>query len=182
MMAPAMDTRPDERLPYLELARQRARVARSVQPDSLQRLAAIAPGRSDLDVEMKFDLDAQGRPWVSGSANVVLAATCQRCMEQFDHDMAVRFELCIVRDPTLASTLASEIDVLVADSDSVAVADVVEDELILELPDRLCTETPCPYAPALAYPAEPGGNGGEPESAGKDESNPFRVLSVLKQR
>lgn len=173
MMAPAMSTRPDERLPYLELARQGARVERTVQARSLERLAAIAPGRGDLRVEMRFRLDAHGRPWVSGSAQVTLAATCQRCLESFDTEMQGEFELCIVRDPELASTLANEVDVLVADDDAVTVADVVEDELMLGLPERLCTQTPCPYAPTLNYPAL------EQESEAPAD-NPFRVLSALK--
>lgn len=173
MMAPAMNTRPDERLPYLELARQGARVVRSVQPAELTRLNDIAPGRGALQVEMAFHRDQDGRPWVSGSARVVLAPTCQRCLEQFDYDMEAGFSLCIVRNPELASTLAEEVDVLMADDDSVTIADVVEDELILSLPERLCTQTPCPYAPALVYPA-----GAEEES----RDNPFSVLSVLKQR
>jgi uncharacterized protein len=169
-----MSTRPDERLPYLELARQGARVERSVQAGTLRRLADIAPGHDELRVEMTFDLDEHGRPRVSGTASVVLEATCQRCLEQFDHDLHVDFELCIVRDPELASTLTSECDVLMAEADAVSVADVVEDELILGLPERLCTEAPCPYAPAMAYPAD---DAGEPPG-----DHPFRVLSVLKQR
>ena len=173
MMAPAMNTRPDERLPYLELARQGARVERSVQAARLTRLADIAPAEGPLHVEMSFHLDEQRRPWVTGSCDVVLAATCQRCLEQFDHRMKVDFELCIVTDPDLASALADEVDVLLAEGDAVGIADIVEDELILSLPERLCTESPCPYVPALEYPAE----GGE-----APRENPFQVLSVLKQR
>jgi uncharacterized protein len=168
-----MNTRPDERLPYLELARQGARVVRSVQADELTRLAEIAPGRGALNVEMSFDLDAQGRPWVAGSARVVLEATCQRCLEQFDHAMQADFALCIVQDPDVASALAEDVDVLVADLETVTIAAVVEDELILGLPERLCRETPCPYAPVLEYPA------GEVTEPSHD--NPFQVLSVLKQ-
>jgi uncharacterized protein len=169
-----MNTRPDERLPDLELARQGARVVRSVQAGELTRLADIAPGRGVLNVEMSFDLDAQGHPWVTGSAHVVLEATCQRCLEQFDHPMQADFALCIVQDPDLASALADEVDVLVADTDTVTIATVVEDELILSLPERLCSETPCPYLPALEYPAG--------ESTEPSHDNPFQVLSVLKQQ
>ena len=169
-----MTTPPDERLPYLDLARQGARVSRSVQPERLRRLDGIAPGRGPLHVDMTFDLDGHARPWVSGTVEVTVAATCQRCLEQFDHQMRERFELCITRDPEQASELAAEADVLVVEADAVSVADVVEDELILGLPERLCTETPCPHAPAMEYPAK------EPNPA--DDDNPFRVLSKLRQR
>lgn len=169
-----MNTRPDERLPYRELARQGARVVRSVPADCLGRLSAIAPGRSELRVDMTFSLDQDNRPWVTGSAEVVAYATCQRCLEQFDSALRAGFELCIVKDPQLASALAGEADVLVADTDSVTIADVVEDELILALPDRLCVEDPCPHAPELSYPAP---DAPEPEP----EDNPFSVLSELKR-
>lgn len=174
MMAPAMKSRPDERLPYLELARQGARLEREVQAQDLERISAVAPGRGDLRIEMNFHLDAQRRPWVTGSAEVTLTATCQRCLEQFDTAMQGRFALCIVRDPDLASELANEVDVLVAQDDAVTVADVVEDELLLSLPERLCTESPCRYAPALEYPAQ--------EEIAPPDDNPFHVLAVLKHK
>lgn len=169
-----MNTRPDECLPYLDLARQGARVERSVQAQRLQRLVEIAPGQSDVRVEMTFQLDEHGRPWVMGTAHVTVQATCQRCLEQFDTDMQTPFELCIVRNPDLASLLANEVDVLVPEGDAVSVAEVVEDELILGVPEVLCTETPCPYAPPLEYPA------GDEDEAAAD--GPFQVLSVLKRK
>jgi uncharacterized protein len=169
-----MNTRPDERLPYLALARQGARVVRTVQAGELKRLAEIAPGRGALQVEISFELDPEGRPWVAGAAQLMLAATCQRCLEVFDHELRTEFALCIVRDADLAQALANDVDVLVANGDAVTIADVVEDEIILSLPERLCTQTPCPHAPALDYPADAAG---EPA-----EDNPFRVLSVLKRQ
>ena len=175
MMAPAMKSRPDERLPYLELARQGARLERVVQANGLERLAAIAPGTGDLRVEMGFHLDPHGRPWVTGSVELTLSATCQRCLEQFDTAMQRRFALCIVADPDLASALGNEVDVLDAEGDAVTVADVVEDELILALPERLCTESPCPHAPAFEYPAQ------EEDDIASDD-NPFHVLAVLKHK
>ena len=174
MMAPAMNTRPDERLPYLELAKQGARVVRSVQAEAFTRLAELAPGRGTMQVEMHFSLDQDGRARAAGFVEGVVNATCQRCLEQLERPMRATFDLCIVEDAELASELARSADVLAADSDTVTVAQVVEDELILGLPERLCIEEPCPLAPALSYPAV------EAEETEPDE-NPFSVLSVLKR-
>jgi uncharacterized protein len=173
MMAPAMNTRADERLPYLELAKQGARVARSVQPDELVRLAELAPGRTAIDTEMTFSIGGDGRVWVKGVVEGVVGATCQRCLEKLDRPLRATFDLCIVNDPTLASKLAGGADVLAAEGDTVTVAQIIEDELILGLPDRLCVEDPCPLAPSLSYPAGPE----EPEP----RDNPFSVLSQLKR-
>jgi uncharacterized protein len=169
-----MDTRPDERLPYLELARQGARVVRSAQAAGFARLAEIAPACTAVDVELTFSLDDDGRPWVAGVAEGSFAPTCQRCLEQRERPLRVTFELCIVRDSALASELASDVDVLEAETDSVTLADVVEDELILGVPERLCVEQPCPDAPALSYPADAVE---DPEP----DDHPFAVLSRLKR-
>lgn len=171
--ARAMKTRPDERLPYLDLARQGARVVRRVPADAFSRLGEIAPGRGELCLEMVFSLDQERRPWVSGTVSVPVDATCQRCLEHFERVLEAEFSLCIVSDEQLASDLAEDVDVLVAETGAVTVADVVEDELILAVPDRLCTAEPCPYAPPLDYPAD----GAEPPA----RDNPFSVLSDLKR-
>lgn len=174
MMARAMSTGHDERLPYRELAGQGARIVRQMPAESLRRLVVLAPGRRDLSVDMTFSLDAERRPWVRGSAEVSVAATCQRCLERVDRDLSVAFELCILADSALASELAREADVVVADAEAVTIAELVEDELLLALPERLCPEEPCPHAPALSYPAA--------EASGKAaEENPFHVLSELKR-
>lgn len=174
MMAPAMTTRSDERLPYRELAKQGARVERSVQAGGLVRLEEIAPCRSPIQVEVTFTIGDDGRVWACGSAEAVLNAECQRCMERLDRPLRVTFDVCIVSDPEVASEVAGRADVVLADGDTVTIAQIVEDELILGLPERLCVEEPCPLAPALSYPVD----GGDRAAA---DDNPFRVLSVLKR-
>jgi uncharacterized protein len=168
-----MNTRPDERLPFRELARQGARLARTLPTDALPRLAHLAPGLGNLQANLAFSLDAAGRPWVRGQVGGTVRATCQRCLEQFDHALQTRFELCILADDALATELAEGVDVLAVDADSVSVAEVVEDELILGLPEQLCVQEPCPYAPALSYPAA--------EAPVEVDDNPFQVLGVLKK-
>lgn len=169
-----MDTHPDERLPYLELARQEARVVREMPASEFGRLSAVAPGIGPLTVDMTFSKDDAGRPWVQGTLSAVLRPTCQRCLGAYDWPVRLDFRLCIVRNGSLASELAEEVDVLVAEAEAVSIADVVEDELLLALPERLCTEEPCPHAPALSYPAD---EAPEPEAG----DNPFHVLSRLKR-
>ena len=74
----AMDTHPDERLPYLELARQEARVVRELPASELRRLTELAPGVGTLSVDMVFSKDDTGRPWVQGTLTSILRPTCQR--------------------------------------------------------------------------------------------------------
>ena len=170
----AMDTHPDERLPYLELARQEARVVRELPASELRRLTELAPGVGTLSVDMVFSKDDTGRPWVQGTLTSILRPTCQRCLAAGDWPVRLTFRLCIVRDGTVASELAEQADVLGAESESVSIADVIEDELLLAVPERLCSEEPCPNAPALSFPA-----GEAPVDEARD--NPFDVLSQLKR-
>lgn len=168
-----MTTRPDERLAYRDLAKQGARVTRSLQADELPRLQQVAPVRGPLDVVLEFSLDAQARPWVRGRAEVVVGAQCQRCVESRDYTMHADFELCILTDDEAASAVAAEWDVLTASGPTVSVAEVVEDELLLGLPEQLCVAEPCPNLPSLRYPAD----------ASADEQaadNPFRVLERVR--
>lgn len=175
-----MDTRPDERLAYPDLAKQSAQVKRLLEPDQLPRLCQLAPPQGPVDVEMRFYLAADGRPRVQGHARTLVAAECQRCLETLERPLRVDFDVCIVTDPELASELAEGVDVLLAEGGSVSVAEVVEDELILSLPERLCESEPCPLAPSLAYPA-----GGEAADGAADKpahkDNPFDVLAELKR-
>jgi len=176
MIAPAMTTPADERIAYATLARQGARVERDLQADALSRLAQVAPGVSAAAVVLDFRLDESGRPWVHGRVEQTVAATCQRCLELLERRIAVAFDLCIVREGSAASELAEQADLLVVDADTVSIADIVEDELLLGLPDRLCQEEPCGLAPALSYPATEQ----EAVDAAAAASGPFSVLAQLK--
>jgi uncharacterized protein len=176
-MPPAMTTPSDERLAYANLARQGARFERRLSAASLARLSELAPGRDAVEVDLEFRVDGSGRPWVRGRARLVVDAACQRCLERFEYGLAVDFDLCILHEGAEVSEVAEGIDVLVAEGDTVSFADIVEDELLLGLPERLCREEPCPYAPALAYPAA-GADWAEPA---EDAAGPFSVLSKLKR-
>jgi len=152
MMAPAMTTPTEERLAYANLARQGARVERHLPCAALPRLAELAPGRGEVAVELEFRLDGSGRSWVRGHAGQLVEAGCQRCLERFERPLQADFDLCIVHDDDVRE-IAEGTDVLVAEGETLSIAEIVEDELLLGLPERLCQEEPCRFAPALSYPA-----------------------------
>jgi uncharacterized protein len=174
MMAPAMTTPSDERLAYASLARQSVRVERQLPVVALPRLAEVAPGRGPVTVVLAFRVDGAGRPRVSGRAEQLVETVCQRCLGEFEWRLAVEFDLCIVREGADVGEIAEGVDVLVVEGETVSVADVVEDELLLGLPERLCAEEPCPYAPALSYPAAV-------VERIEAADSPFSVLSKLKR-
>lgn len=177
MMPPAMATPSDERLAYAPLARQGVHVRRFLPAVALTRLGELATGLGEVEVDLEFRTDESGRPWVHGRASQRVEATCQRCVERIQYDLAVDFDLCIQRESAAARELAERVDVLMVGGDSVTVAEIVEDELLLGLPERLCTEEPCPFAPALAYPV----GAEEPADTTSGQGGPFDILAKLKR-
>ena len=79
MMAPAMNTRTDEHFRYRELARQKARVERSIGLERLPRLMdRSAPGNGSATailVSLTFHLDGEGDVWAVGEVQWFAAAS-----------------------------------------------------------------------------------------------------------
>lgn len=161
-----MATPIDDRLSFPALARQRGRVDRQIAAGALTRLAAEAPGLGPLDVALTFRMDDQGRPWVAGSAKQTVNAVCQGCLDERPYVLDVAFDLCMLPEGAAAQAAAERHDVLIVEGESVAIADIVEDELLLALPERLCEALPCPHAPAVSFPAQIGrAEGGRPRGS-----------------
>lgn len=201
MIAPAMNTGPEDRLLYRELARQRARIQRSIDLQYFSRLQSFVDADSERNpcvaVDLAFHVDSEGLPWVTGTAQVELDLLCLRCVEVVDHPLKTALSLCIViedeTDAAVLSELAENRDLLSVTSTSVTLSEVVEDELLLAMPERLCVSDPCERMPALDYPiagtealeGEPsqGEVGGSTEAderiEGSQRENPFAVLSEL---
>lgn len=84
--------------------------------------------------ELDFLLDPQLRPLVTGSVQATLELICQRCLEPMSLDLDLELRLGIVRSDEEAVALPKEYEPLVLKTDSVSLATLVEDELILGLP------------------------------------------------
>lgn len=148
-----------------------------------------AEAGSTVAVELDFRLDDEGYPWVEGRAATVLNLLCNRCAENVEFPLSARFALCIVTDESLADTLADSRDLLEVAGPTISIAEIVEDELLLALPERLCLEDPCSRMPGLFYPAaEAAGRSGraaepgtiEAQTESDEQENPFAVLESLK--
>jgi len=215
MIAPAMNTGSEDCLSFRDLARQEARISRSIDLAEFSRLhrllefdpaaektqdpatddsrAAATGSGPAVRVELEFRLDDESLAWVDGQASVAMSLLCNRCAEAVVFPLTARFEVCIVADDVVADTLADSRDVLVASGPTISIVEIVEDELLLALPERLCLEEPCSRMPALAYPAAesvdtasgPTGQTGQRVTSGSDseradQDNPFAVLQGLK--
>lgn len=172
MIAPAMKTRQDELLVYRELARRRAKISRRLGQASLPRWAALTQDEWTVEVELQFSLDDTGLAWVHGDYAARAGLLCQRCLEVLDTGYSGSVALCIVNDDTRAAELAQTCDVLLATSDELAIADIIEDELLLGIPEQLCSQEPCERQPVMTYPAD--------DMTAEAPAGPFAVLGKLK--
>ncbi|MBH78891.1 MAG: hypothetical protein CMQ49_00070 [Gammaproteobacteria bacterium] len=173
MIAPAMKTRPDQPLAYRELARRRAAVTRRLGPSSLPRWSALAGENWSVDTQLEFSLDEDGVAWVHGEFAARAELRCQRCLEVLPSEYSGRVDLCLVEDAQRADELAHSCDVLLVSGDQIDVSEIVEDELLLGVPEQLCEQEPCVRLPDLSYPAP----GVEEEEV---QDNPFAALGRLK--
>lgn len=208
MIAPAMNTRPQEALAYRDLARQQARISRRMSLASLPRLkdlmeraeadaaASVTDTALDpvFDVTLQFSVDGRGFSRVEGELHGRIELVCNGCAEVLAHPLKLAFACVLAETEAIAvgmveaaridgENLLAE-DVLVVGGTEVTVAQIVEDEILLNLPERLCTSEPCERAPVLEYPAA-GEQFAQPlsdsDGGGLDEDdNPFSVLAGLK--
>ncbi len=189
MIAPPMNTRSQDSLLYRDLARRGATLTRALTLDMLPRLQHLsaegaASSSSSVDVTLRFSESESGAAVVEGRALVRLDLECHRCAEALPYELTAEFHCAIVGSEAQADAFAesgASSDVLVATGTTVTVAEIVEDELLLALPERLCASEPCENLPALSYPAGPEAVAAAQAAADEERSeNPFSVLADLK--
>lgn len=192
MMAPAMNTRPQAALQYLELAKQAARITRQIDLGELPRLEDLVVeagvGRTDapLTVNLRFDLAPDDLVRVQGEISGEVGLVCHGCAEALPYHLQIGFDCLIVGSEEAACRVDADAPpggrpeaLIVADGREIGLAEIVEDEILLALPERLCRTEPCERAPALAFPATAGTATGAQPGPDTDKENPFSVLAEL---
>jgi uncharacterized protein len=138
-----------------------------------QGRGADSPVSWSISGEMRNPQHVQPEIWLHLKAQVTLSLTCQRCLEPVAVPLAVDRSFRFVSDEEMAAAQddESEEDVL-ALSRSFDVVELVEDELLMEIPLAPAHETCPPVKLALADPSF--------ESAAARQENPFASLGRLK--
>ncbi len=157
-----------------ELARCEGAWSGEVPVRNFERASAVLdndPGVVTLNLQ--FGLDDQGRCRVRGAAEVTAHVRCHRCLRRVERALDVAIDLAVVQSDQEAHELTPELDVMVLAERETSVAALVEDDLILAVPSRVCDrEDACEYAPALRY--------GEEDDEPAERPNPFAALAALK--
>ena len=165
----------------------------NVGRSSMDRLAAVVDNLIAVDAQFELSMDDYGRPRIVGQAKACVVMPCQRCLEEVQTDVTATLEQVIWFGEELPVELAtSELDVMLSSTKEMTFAALVEDDLLLALPQQVCQVEDCERLPVLAYPA-PGytsqsgvtagsvgdQDGNQEDSLPDDRQRPFAGLKDL---
>lgn len=151
-------------------------IAGSVEFARMSRLIEAIENRGGVaEVTLQFAVDDQGIPHVSGLVRSEVVLICQRCLEPLTLPINLKVELGIVGSDEEASRLPGRYDPLVVDAQSLSIATLIEDEMLLSLP-AVPSHEPAACIAAAMQPARDDGVRNE------SSANPFAVLAGLKTK
>ena len=155
-------------------AQGRRRFAGTVPLKRMRRLAEMTESdEGEAAFEARFFLDEERRAGIELEVAADLELMCQASLAPFTETVQRRSRLGVIEEESEMALLPPDVDPVLTDNGRLALATLVEDELILALP-------PAPRNPdigAVSYstgdtPEAPGGK--DPRQSGKP--NPFAAL------
>ena len=170
-----MAKRLPELISPLRLARSRRSLKGRIPLKHLRRLcSSLYSEAGEAEVELDFGRDEVGILCVRGRIDAWLILTCQRCLEPTEIRAKAEVRLGLVSTDRDAERLKGQYDPLVVDEERISLTDLVEDELILALPEvPMHAKAVCSIASCYAA------DGGRPSKA---RDNPFAILETRKNR
>ena len=149
----------------LQFARGRSEIEGTLGPERFPRLAQMDCRAGEVAFSVRGGENAKGRLCLRVRASAVLELQCQRCLEPMQYPVEVNAELELCESPREVAEADDDTDRMLATA-SMDVAQMVEDELILALPDS-------PRHESCEIPDE---------GRGKERASPFDALARLKGR
>lgn len=145
----------------------------------LARMARLRESLREPTGEARFRLtftrDPEGRGVLDGEIEARLILTCQRCLEALEFLVLTTLDLVLVSGLDEAGLLPEDLDPLLVPEEPLRLADLIEDELLLALPQ----------IPRHEPGACPAGGGrwtaASNERRAGEGANPFAVLGALKR-
>jgi len=153
-------------------------ISDSIPLKSLERLGSALSGtEGGIVVDLQFDRDEEKQAFLSGSVKGTLQLECQRCLQDMqlpvDSHFSIAFVKGSIRNDGADEQLSERYDVFEVEDERVCLKDVIEDELLLLLPQvPMHTDPPCEIE------TEYGDKMNEAEA--EEKENPFAILATLK--
>ncbi len=179
-----------EHIHPLRLVHHGESLAGSVVVEQMPRLVEMLHERASRgEFELRFGLDDGGRACVLGRIDARLVVLCQRCLKPMDIDVERDVRLALVRGNAEAAALDDTYDALLVGDEPVSLSGLLEDEIILAMPNfprHPRGECEMPRGAVGVDHTDESGEGGKDyngDTAGESgEENPFSVLKSLKPR
>ncbi len=129
----------EQQLPTLiapfKLARQGQELRGVVSVNGLERLATVlSDDKGHINVLLQFGKDQQGSNLVRGHLSTRVNMVCQRCMKPMSVNVDTNVSLAIVASEERAMQLPEGLEALIVEEEPMALARMIEDELMLALP------------------------------------------------
>ncbi len=133
---------------------------------------SLVSDEGEVSFTVEFEREAGGINAVRGTADTTLKLLCQRCARPFDLPVHAKWQLGAVSSLAEADRLPEEYEPLLVGEEPTRLRDVLEDELLLAVPQ---------------VPRHPESEACQPDPSGDDEQetgrdSPFAVLDELRTR
>ncbi len=160
-----------ENVTYKALTSADARLDRVVNSSDLPRLSELGEMLEPAKAVLTFAYHDRRR-WVTGHASARLRLPCQWCDRELEREIEVDFTAWLATDETQAlewsEELVSTAPIVVA-GEVLDVPLLIEDELLMAVPGRVCVDDLCIHRPSQESQGE------QPPPA----SSPFAVMAEL---
>ncbi|MCA0891913.1 YceD family protein [Microbulbifer agarilyticus] len=145
-----------------------------VPHDALPRLTASTESiEGDVTVSLAFARDLQRHQVATGHLELTVNLLCQRCLQPVSELIEADVALGFVWSEEQGNALPKSLDPVIQDGDELDLYQVLEDEILLNLPMVAYHDWDCVAHEAFQSQSE------EPE-AEEQRENPFKVLEQLK--
>ena len=130
-----MQPEPPQFIDPLRLARQGAQISGRLQISKLGRFRdAVLEGPGELEYRLEFGRDTAGVHCIMGHLSGSVRMNCQRCLRPMTVELQGDIHLGIVQGEEEARRLPAEYEPLMAESEPLQLAELIEDEALLLLP------------------------------------------------
>lgn len=108
--------------------------------EAFERFAATVASGEDVEVAVRFEPDDLGRARVTGTCGVRAEIVCSLCGSEVKVPVECALDFRLVASEAQAEALMPDLETVVATEDRVSVVALVEDDLLLNLPEAGCDD------------------------------------------
>jgi len=182
--APFMSRQLPELIDPVQLADKGQEIIGQVAISRMSRIQdSLMTNSGCFDVVLRFGKDGAGQRFIKGTLHGTLQLCCQRCMLALAWPVDAGFSLALLYSEAQIETLADHYEPFLLPDEKVKLIELLEDEVILQLPLVPRHEVrDCPAAADVLQFGEQDAPKSAPDDTPEAEGkpNPFSVLATMK--